>query len=265
MDAEHNTGDDTQGISHILESDEYTRERLQPNVRGNIYLHLADLREALDPFATAAPVRLLDYGCGGSPYRSLFPNATYIRADFTPCTGLDFLLPADSTIPPGADSFDMVLSTQVLEHVSEPAHYISECFRVLNPGGSLLLTTHGLYEEHGCPYDFQRWTADGLRLLLEKAGFEVAAVQKLTCGPRAICFFVNNGLSHLRAPKTSPFGFAMWMLRGLRRIAPGWLNRAADRHFKEYSIADSTAPGANLYIALLIHARRPAPAVKSPA
>jgi len=257
MDGHDEVKSGEHNLSAILGAEEYARERLQPSTTGELYLHLADLRDALHSFATSERLRLLDYGCGGSPYRSFFPRAEYVRADFTPCTGLDFLLPVDSTIPRKAGLFDIVLSTQVLEHVPEPAHYIAECFRVLNPGGALLLTTHGLYEDHGCPYDFQRWTADGLRMLLEKAGFEVSAVKKLTCGPRAICFFLNHGFGYLRAPKTSPFGFAMWMLRGLRRLSPAWLNRAADKHFKKYGVVDAYTEGSNLYIALLVHARRP--------
>jgi 2-polyprenyl-3-methyl-5-hydroxy-6-metoxy-1,4-benzoquinol methylase len=160
-------------LSQVLEADTYVRERQRPSANSSLYLHLIDLRESMSPFGAGERMRILDYGCGGSPYRSLFRNSEYVRADFTPCQGLDFLLPSDSSIPVPDGSFDMVLSTQVLEHVPEPAHYIAESFRVLKPGGFLVLTTHGLFGDHGCPYDFQRWTADVLRLLLERAGFRI--------------------------------------------------------------------------------------------
>ena len=62
----------------------------------------------------------------------------------------------DSSIPAADGYFDVVLFTQVLEQVPDPAHYALECFRVLKPGGSLIITTHGLFEGHD---DFQRWTA----------------------------------------------------------------------------------------------------------
>jgi SAM-dependent methyltransferase len=244
-------------LSHILEADDYVKERLQPRARSAFYLHLADLREAVGLFGTPERIRILDYGCGGSPYRSLFPNSEYVRADFTPCDGLDFLLPSDSCIPAADGSFDMVISTQVLEHVPNPANYIAECFRVLAPRGLVVLTTHGLFEDHGCPYDFQRWTADGLRLLLEQAGFWVKGVKKLTCGPRAFCFFSNQGVWQLRVPRSSLFGFAMWGLRGLWRLDPSWLNRYADKYFRKYSIVDAAAPNNTTYIGLLAHAERP--------
>ena len=244
-------------LSQALEADGYLRERLSPRQSRSDYLHLVDLREALDLHKTSEKISILDYGCGGSPYRSLFPNSKYFRADFTPCNGLDFLLPADSSVPAPDSSFDMVLSTQVLEHVPEPANYVAECFRVLKPGGFLVLTTHGLFEDHGCPYDFQRWTADGLRLLLERAGFQIKGAQKLTCGPRALCFFVNQWFWQLQAPKSSLFGFALWGFRGLWRFDHCWLNRCADKYFKRYGIVDARVPDNKMYIALLVHAERP--------
>ena len=249
----------TQQLSQVLEADGYLRERLSPHPSDSAYLHHVDLRDALDLHRTSEKISILDYGCGGSPYRSLFPNSKYMRADFTPCDGLDFLLPADSSIAAPDWSFDMVLSTQVLEHVPEPANYIAECFRVLKPGGFLVLTTHGLFEDHGCPYDFQRWTADGLRLLLERTGFRVNAAKKLTCGSRALCFFVNQRFEQLRAPKSSLFGFLTWVLRRILRSNPGWLNQCADKYFKECSIMDTETPNNTTYITLLMHAERPAP------
>jgi len=250
--------DDKTPLSEMLEDDAYIRDRLQPRPEDPHFLILVDLLKALGEFETAKPIRILDYGCGGSPYRRLFPNSDYVRADFTPCHKLDFLLPADSTLPAAIRPFDMILSTQVLEHVPRPAHYVAECFRVLKPGGRLVLTTHGLFEDHGCPYDFTRWTADGLQLILKDAGFKVIQTQKLTCGPRAISLFVNVGIGQLRAPMKSPFGFGLWMFRGLWRLSPGWLNRSANHCFAAHGVVDAATPNNNSYIGLLIHAERPA-------
>jgi SAM-dependent methyltransferase len=245
-----------ENLSKVLAGDDYVSERLRPSASSSLYLHLVDLCESITLFRTTAPIRILDYGCGGSPYRSLFRNSEYIRADFTPCQGLDFLLPSDSSIPVPDASFDMVLSTQVLEHVPEPAHYIAESFRVLKPGGFLLLTTHGLFQDHGCPYDFHRWTADGLRLLLERAGFQIKGAKKLTCGPRALCCILNQWIKQLRPPKLSFLGFATLGLRALWHFNPSWLNRCADKYFHKYRMVDAEVPDNPMYIALLISGER---------
>jgi SAM-dependent methyltransferase len=51
---------------------------------------------------------------------------------------------------PFADaSFDHVLSYDVLEHVHEPERCLAECFRVLKPGGSLMLVFPPYYHPTG--------------------------------------------------------------------------------------------------------------------
>ena len=56
-------------------------------------------------------------------------------------------------------SFEMVLCTEVLEHLPEPQRAIDEMFRVLVPGGQLLLTTRFLFPIHDAPHDYFRFTS----------------------------------------------------------------------------------------------------------
>src|SRR5262249_50864286 len=157
-----------------------------------------------------------------SPYRLLFPQSEYFRADIAAAgveEGTDetpgrdenypdpdyFILP-DGRVEHESNAFDCVLSTQVLEHVSEPDTYLSEAFRLLKPGGRLLLSTHGSWEDHGCPYDFRRWTADGLEYDLRKAGFDIESMEKLTTGPRALLWFLQLYLSADRPSRKTPLG-----------------------------------------------------------
>jgi len=118
--------------------------------------------------------RILDYGCAELPYRHFFPDeARYVAADLpgNPHATLD--LSEDGTVPVKPGTFDAVLSTQVLEHVTDPARYLDECFRVLRPGGRLLLSTHGTFVYHPDPDDYWRWTCAGLQRIARDAGFEV--------------------------------------------------------------------------------------------
>lgn len=118
--------------------------------------------------------RVLDYGCADVPYRYFFPpEADFVGADLpgNPHATLD--LNADTTVPVPDGDFDVVVSTQVLEHVADPTLYLSECFRVLRPGGRMLLSTHGMFIYHPDPIDYWRWTCAGLRHVVEDAGFRV--------------------------------------------------------------------------------------------
>lgn len=240
-------------IADQLDASDYTRQRMDPRPGDQFYLHLLDLRQSLGDSGTRESVHLLDFGCGGSPYRGLFPNATYHRADYVPMPGLQFQVTTEGTIPEAAASaYDVILSTQVLEHVPNPQTYLAEALRVLKPGGKLVLSTHGTFPDHGCPYDFWRWTADGLATELTRAGFCAPSIQRLTCGPRAVLFLFDQ----LCFSRSS--GFLPRMLSAVYRRMRSLTNRIAACCVASH--AQNSAPSTSsqdICIALLATATKP--------
>jgi SAM-dependent methyltransferase len=206
---------------------ENIRERVEPRLSDRDYLALSDLRMFLERFRTAESLSILDYGAGTSPYRSLFPNAKYQRADYVEQRDLDYLVPYDSTLPTPDQSFDFVLSTQVAEHVAAPSNYFAEAFRVLKTGGKFVVTTHGTWEDHGVPYDFQRWTGDGLQRDLEAVGFSDVRIAKLTTSHRFYVFLVLGWLGKIYSRRGALFyRVTGWIVRRVvKTIRPGvhWL------------------------------------------
>ena len=70
------------------------------------------------------------------------------------------------SLPFGDNSFDYVLSDQVLEHIEgDPKTAIDETLRILKPGGLAIHTTCFINPIHGYPSDFWRFTPDALKLL----------------------------------------------------------------------------------------------------
>ena len=237
-------------VATVLRDDGYLRQRRQPQPGDATYLHLRDLLTFLEAHRSDEPLRLLDYGCGGSPYRSLFPRARYCRADYAEASGLDLLLDEQGHVPAPAASFDLILSNQVLEHVPAPADYLHECHRLLVPGGRLLLTTHGFYEEHGCPGDYHRWTSEGLRRAIAAAGLEVLEVKKLTCNARALVQLLSHHHGALFGPRWHPFGLAAAGLRAVFRHTQGFTHRCMDRFHLHSAVVPAEAEGHALFLGL---------------
>ena len=60
--------------------------------------------------------------------------------------------------------FDVVLCTQVIEHVTDIRNFCEEIYRVLAPGGALLLSVAFLYPIHDI-HDYRRLTQAGVAQL----------------------------------------------------------------------------------------------------
>ena len=85
-------------------------------------------------------------------------------------SGADIISSA-TNIPIDDCQADVVLMTEVLEHIEEPQLALNEAARLLKPGGNLILTMPFMYQVHGDPHDFTRWTSHALIKNLKKAGF----------------------------------------------------------------------------------------------
>ncbi len=151
--------------------------------------------------------RVLDAGAGEAAYRELFRHCRYVATDLgvgdaTWNYGNLDSLSELTRLPFRSGAFDVVLCTQVLEHVERPVECVLEIHRVLKPGGSLFLTAPMAQAEHQAPHDFFRYTSFGLRSVIGGAGFRDVRVEpfgglftRLAYElPRVLAFFPPGGL-----------------------------------------------------------------------
>jgi hypothetical protein len=83
----------------------------------------------------------------------------------------------DLCAPPNElPAYDVVICEQVLEHVADPWRASRTLHALCRPGGRVLVSTPFLIRVHPTPFDFWRFTEDGLRRLLTDAGFVVDEV-----------------------------------------------------------------------------------------
>ena len=113
---------------------------------------------------------------GSKSKRSLFHAASsYTGFDYYPDDNTDIVGDAHRLADHFKDrKFDAVFSYSVLEHLALPWVFAIEINRVLERGGLTFHHTHFAWPQHEQPWDFWRFTDEGLKVLFSKAtGFEV--------------------------------------------------------------------------------------------
>src|SRR6185312_1877206 len=75
---------------------------------------------------------LLDVGCGRKPYKDNYfaGAATYLGVDQTSENSQADIVASALQLPLNDQSFDTVVSTEVLEHVPDPLQALKEMYRV---------------------------------------------------------------------------------------------------------------------------------------
>lgn len=107
------------------------------------------------------------YNVNGTPRDVFVPLAPkqYLGIDQGPGPGVDRVIDASNLVTVlGADSFDVVLSTEMLEHAKDWRTAVSNMKSVIRPGGLLFVTTRGPgFPYHGFPEDHWRFTLEDFR------------------------------------------------------------------------------------------------------
>lgn len=160
------------------------RSLLPIGLRRRLDLHRTAVSRFVERVAATVPAGALvvDAGAGEGPYRHLFAHTRYVpvddgrgdqRWDYSGLAVRGDLL----HLPLRKGVADVVISTETLEHVTDPGPFVAELARVLRPGGRLYLTAPFAFKEHQEPHDYFRYTRHGLALLLERAGLAAESIE----------------------------------------------------------------------------------------
>ena len=104
----------------------------------------------------------LDIGSG-----NLQANKNFINLDFHPYDKVDLVGDA-SNIPIKSGSINFVFSKSFLEHAKNPEKVVNEIYRILKPKSFTIHSIPFLYPIHASPFDYNRYTDEGLKILFKK-------------------------------------------------------------------------------------------------
>ena len=122
---------------------------------------------------------------------------------------------ADVTRTPLEDqSVDCILCTEVLEHLPNPQACVDEVHRLLRNDGVALVSVPFVYPVHADPYDFQRFTEDGLRRLFRE--FKSVEVNRMGGYAGSLGLMIELGIAGLDGKS---------ILHKILRWAVKWISR----------------------------------------
>ena len=143
--------------------------------------------------ATARSVTAVDYDAATVAHvRARYPRVGVLAANL-------------AALPMPDSALDVVVNFQVIEHLWDQPQFITECLRVLRPGGSLLISTPNRItftpgsDTPVNPFHTRELNAAELRELLIDGGFDVQSMSGVFHGPRLIEMDIRHGGSIIDA------------------------------------------------------------------
>jgi SAM-dependent methyltransferase len=137
---------------------------MRDNVKDFVRLVVStmDLKEPIFEFGSYQVPEQAAY----ADLRPLFPGKAYVGCDMREGPGVDRVLDLHSIAEPTA-SVGTVLCLDTLEHVEDPRKAVIEMWRILKPGGTLIMSSVMNFPIHNYPFDYWRFTPEAFRSLLK--------------------------------------------------------------------------------------------------
>jgi len=168
--------------------------------------------------------KVLDLGCGTNKYKKYFMQKNKFIGIDVKTSGREInqktpdVFYDGKKLPLNDGNFDLIICTEVLEHVENFELVVSEIFRSLKRNGSAVITMPFITAEHEIPYDFRRFTSYGIKKEFENMGFMVKKFEKILFGHAAIRQLLYGEMKRYEETGKVNF-FTKFFLRSIFRFA----------------------------------------------
>ncbi len=159
---------------------------------------------------------LVDLGAGPTQFADLFLSfKKYIGVDFEPYEHVSVIADLTKDIPLDTASADVVVLSNVVEHIPTTESFFRECKRILVPGGHLVGTVPWMTPVHQEPHDYNRYTTYQLERMLTSAGFSTIEITPLGSAIDAYDTIELKTFDYLRQKRG---GLLLELIRLARRL-----------------------------------------------
>lgn len=142
-----------------------------------------------------------------------YPKALFIQTEVPPFKGIN-----DNT-------YDIVVSFQVIEHIKNDKLFVQEIHRVLKPGGKFLCTTPNIKMSLSRnPWHIREYTVQGLKDLMLKY-FSAVDAKGVFAGSKAMEYYEKNRVSVNKIMRFDVFRMQWWMPRQILQVPYDVMNR----------------------------------------
>jgi SAM-dependent methyltransferase len=141
-------------------------------------------------------------------------NHKIITCNIDASYGADMIFDAQTTWPFKNERFDCVLLVNVLEHIFDYKKVVDESFRVLKNGGRVAGVVPFMFNVHGSPSDYFRYTKHALEKIFTNAGYKSVVVEELGSGAFGVIYHALIGFMRFNWMAT----FFIFICRGLDKI-----------------------------------------------
>ena len=147
--------------------------------------------------------KLVDLGCGKVPlYESYRIYASEcLCADWESTLHqnpfLDITCDLNAPLPFPSEEFNTIILSDVLEHIARPEALWKEMYRILQPGGKIILNVPFFYKLHEIPHDYFRYTRYALQNFASSSGFKIVMLKEMGGLPEILTDLSAKLIYHL--------------------------------------------------------------------
>lgn len=178
-----------------------------------------------------------------------FPEVNFIHSNIPPFEGVD------------DNSFDVVISFQVIEHIKKDTDFLKEIYRVLKPGGKALITTPNVKKTlTRNPWHIREYTANQLRTLAEGV-FDQVEMKGVAGNEKVMKYYEENKKAVRRITRFDILKLQYRLPAAVLRVPYDILNRLNRKKLqkgdnelvlsithKDYILTDNAEEGLDLFM-----------------